>query len=265
MKKVGIILMALVLLGTPAVLFAQQQDQQPPAPEGEQAQQPPPAQQDEQAQPQQGEQAAQAPPAEQARPQLAPPFVALTTMIGMPISAGGSDNAGSVQDAWLTGEGMVSHIVANLQNVPGVNPGAYLLDPQTITMQDSRLTLNLTGEPLRSAEGAKGAGVVAQDSVRASQLVSFNLVNEQGQNIGSIEDVVINAETGEIAYVAVNFSGILGAGEKLFAVPYSEVWYSLGRSTVTIYNINQQALEANPGFDRENWPEQANPDWNRAA
>jgi sporulation protein YlmC with PRC-barrel domain len=100
------------------------------------------------------------------------------------------------------------------------------------------------------------------DSIQASSLLQFNLLNDQGQNIGTIQDIVLNLQSGEVSYVAVNFSSLLGAGEKVFAVPYDDIWYNLNDRTVTIYNINASALEQKAGISQDNWPETADPNWN---
>ncbi len=268
MKKVSILFAALALLAAPVILSAQeeQQDQQQAqdqagqqAAQGEQPQQAETGEQGAQA----AQQAAPAGQPGQPRPDLAQPFVAVTTMVGMPISAGGNDNAGTAQDAYFSSDGKLLRVVANLQNVPNVTAGNYLLAPDMLSMEADKLVFNMTEEPLQRVEGAKSAGIIPQDAVRASQLLQFNLVNQQGQNIGTIEDIVVDMQSGDVAYAAINFTGILGAGEKTFAVPYSDIWYNLDRQTVTVYSINQQALEQNPGFDRNNWPESADQGWNR--
>ncbi len=259
MRKYWIVIAALLLLVTPMILFAQaaKQDQTQPA----QPAQTQPAQPAAQT----AQQGAASPAGQpgQPRPELAFPFVALTAMVGMPLSAAGTDNVGTVQDAYLTSDGRVAGVVAHLQNVPNVTAGSYILPPSTLAMQGDKLVLNLTSEPLQKAEGAKGSRAVPMDAVLASQLIQFNLVNNSGQNIGSVKDIVVNMQDAKVAYVAIDFTNVLGTGEKMFAIPYSDIWYSLGKQTVTIYNINQQALEKNPGIDPKNWPESADTTWNK--
>lgn len=253
MRKFGILLAAL-LLAAPLALFAQetqpaQEQAQPGTEQGTQTAQ-------------QGEASPAAQPG-QPRPELAFPFIALSTMVGMPLSAAGTDNAGTLQDAYLTSDGRLAGVVTHLQNVPNVAPGSYILAPTTLTMEGEKLVLNLTSDPLPKAEGAKGSRTVPMDAVLASQLMQFNLVGQTNQNIGTVEDIVVNMQDATVTYVAINFSGALGTGEKVFAVPYDEVWYNLNRQTVTIYNLNQQAMEQNSGIDPQNWPETADTSWNR--
>jgi sporulation protein YlmC with PRC-barrel domain len=269
----------MVLLVTiPLLIFAQQQDQPAqPQQQDQQAQPPaeqPPAEQPPAEQPPAEQPPAEQPPAEQpAQPPAGPqegragldsPLVAVSTMLQQPLVDSNGQQVGTAQDVWLSSDGMVSFVVADLQDVSGMPAGSYLVPPDALSMQDNRLTLNVGGQQFQSADGAKGAGTVPQDAIRVSELMEFNLVNEQGQNLGSIEDVVANMETGEVAYVAVNFGGFLGVGEKFFAVPFSEVWYNLDQDTVTIYNLNRQTLEQSEGFSTDDWPESPDPMWSQA-
>jgi sporulation protein YlmC with PRC-barrel domain len=113
------------------------------------------------------------------------------------------------------------------------------------------------------AQGIKAAGVVAIDSVLANDLVGYTLVNELGQRIGNIEDVVVNLDVDSVVYMALDFGEVLGVGERMIPVPFDDIWYHLSQQTVTIYDLNRQAIEQHDGFDTANWPQEADRDWNR--
>jgi hypothetical protein len=69
---------------------------------------------------------------------------------------------------------------------------------------------------------------------------------------------MLDLETGEIAYAVLSYGGILGVGEKLFAVP----WGALTLDTVNerfILNVEKAKLDVAPGFDSDNWPDRADP------
>jgi hypothetical protein len=55
--------------------------------------------------------------------------------------------------------------------------------------------------------------------VPASMLIDHNTVNKSREDLGTIEDLMIDLENDRIAYAVLSFGGLLGLGNKLFAVP----------------------------------------------
>src|SRR5919201_869381 len=56
---------------------------------------------------------------------------------------------------------------------------------------------------------------------RASKLIGADVENPSGQNLGDIKDIVLDPQTGQIAYAVLGFGGFLGMGEKYFAIPWT--------------------------------------------
>ncbi len=197
---------------------------------------------------------------------VADPYVAITSFAGQALTNNAGEQIGTLQDAFLTSDGQVSFLVASLQDAPGIPNGTYVIPVSDFEMAEGQVHLNVSaGASYQQAEGAKNAGVVAMDSVRASELLQYQLVSDQGQALGSIQDVVLNMQNGQVEYAAVSFDAILGAGDKMFAVPYADIWYNLNDQTVTLYNVNPQVLEQKEGFSQDNWPETGDPNWNTAS
>ena len=44
--------------------------------------------------------------------------------------------------------------------------------------------------------------------------------NSAGEDLGKIEEIMIDIPTGRVAYAVLSFGGFLGMGNKLFAVPW---------------------------------------------
>jgi sporulation protein YlmC with PRC-barrel domain len=96
--------------------------------------------------------------------------------------------------------------------------------------------------------------------VAASKLSGDRVRNSAGEDLGKIEEIMIDAATGQVAYAVLSFGGFLGIGDKLFAVP----WRSLTLNTRDhefILNVDRTLLEKAPGFDRNHWPDMADPSW----
>jgi sporulation protein YlmC with PRC-barrel domain len=70
---------------------------------------------------------------------------------------------------------------------------------------------------------------VAVTTFRASKLTGLHVRNHQGEKLGTIDDLVINLPTGKVGYATVGVGGVVGIGEKLFAIPFSEAMLGDGR------------------------------------
>lgn len=86
------------------------------------------------------------------------------------------------------------------------------------------------------------------------------VVNSAGENLGSIKDFMLNMETGTVEYAVLSFGGILGMGEKLFAVPFQALQLD-PENHQFVLDVDKERLKSAPGFDRNDWPDTANPEW----
>ncbi len=115
----------------------------------------------------------------------------------------------------------------------------------------------------RAAEPAQpNSKVLVAKTFQASKLMGLNVRNKQGEKLGSVNDLVINVENGKIAYVALSVGGILGVGDKLFAVPYSQLAFDHGKDEqFFVLDMPKEKLDAAPGFNQSDWPNFADPHW----
>jgi hypothetical protein len=91
----------------------------------------------------------------------------------------------------------------------------------------------------------------------ASSLAGDRVRNAAHENIGSIEEIMIDIPSGRVAYAVLSFGGFLGIGSKLFAIPWSALRLDEGEHEF-ILDIDRATLESAPGFDKHNWPDMAN-------
>ncbi len=91
----------------------------------------------------------------------------------------------------------------------------------------------------------------------ASQWMGQTIHNLQDEKLGELTDIVFDAVSGQIIYGVLSVGGLLGVGEKLFAVP----WSLLRRDGVDESHIRLDAsldrLKTAPGLDRDNLPDHA--------
>src|SRR6266545_4609381 len=57
----------------------------------------------------------------------------------------------------------------------------------------------------------------------ASTLTGDSVRNPAGEDLGKIEEIMIDVPTGRVAYAVLSFGGFLGLGDKLFAVPWGNL------------------------------------------
>jgi sporulation protein YlmC with PRC-barrel domain len=94
----------------------------------------------------------------------------------------------------------------------------------------------------------------------ASTLVGDKVVSEDNEPLGSIEELMIDLDRGCIAYAVLSFGGILGLGDKLFAIPWNALRVDAVEKRV-ILNVKKDKLEKAPGFDKDHWPNMASLEW----
>ncbi len=96
----------------------------------------------------------------------------------------------------------------------------------------------------------------------ASTLTGTGVVNHNGEDIGSIEDIMIDTSVGHIAYVVLSFGGIMGLGNKLFAIPWGAFAIDT-KNEKLILNVPKEKLEQAEGFDKDNWPDMDDLSWRK--
>jgi sporulation protein YlmC with PRC-barrel domain len=96
------------------------------------------------------------------------------------------------------------------------------------------------------------------NSIRASQLMGANIQNSKGESVGEISDVVLDAARGKVSYAAVTYGGLMGIGDKMFAVPWEAFRCVQDPDDADDYylvlDVTPEKLEGATGFDQDSWP-----------
>jgi sporulation protein YlmC with PRC-barrel domain len=92
----------------------------------------------------------------------------------------------------------------------------------------------------------------------ASTLSGDRVRNPDGEDLGKIDEIMIDLGSGRVAYVVLSFGGFLGIGDKLFAVPWSAFRVDQGEHEF-ILDTDSTTLQSAPGFDKDNWPDMSDP------
>lgn len=103
---------------------------------------------------------------------------------------------------------------------------------------------------------ARGAGPVV---VAADTLEGERVVNPRGEELGTVEEIMVDVQRGTVAYAVVS-CGLPGPGEKLLAIPWHALRLDAGRHCFVL-DVARERLREAPGFDRDHWPPMADDRW----
>ena len=108
-----------------------------------------------------------------------------------------------------------------------------------------------------ATEARETAGLIGSDKVEGTYVY-----DAKGEHIGSIERVMIEKVSGQVAYAVLQFGGFLGIGSKLFAVPFEALELDAENQRFVL-GTPREKLEQAPGFDKDQWPDFADPSFGR--
>jgi sporulation protein YlmC with PRC-barrel domain len=94
----------------------------------------------------------------------------------------------------------------------------------------------------------------------ASTLSGDRVVNAKREDIGKIDEIMIDIPMGRVAYAVLSFGGFLGMGDKLFAIPWNRLTLDEDNH-VFLLDVDRETLERAPGFDKNDWPDMADRSW----
>ena len=96
----------------------------------------------------------------------------------------------------------------------------------------------------------------------ASELIGLGVRNAEGDNLGEIQELIVDRENGDIHYAVVGAGGFLGIGERLILVPFAALDVDPRAQEVdqlVHLNVDQEVLTEAPNF--EDLPDVTVADW----
>jgi sporulation protein YlmC with PRC-barrel domain len=118
------------------------------------------------------------------------------------------------------------------------------------------------GQLLFADDTPSGAPAPEPTSAKVSDLLSLKVYGSADEAVGKVEDLVLDPSSGKIRYAVLSFGGILGIGDKYFAVPWNDLTLfhkgatSAGTQKELYYTIDvsKDTLKNAPGFNKNHWP-----------
>src|SRR5215510_6455012 len=121
--------------------------------------------------------------------------------------------------------------------------------PTTETAAGTSIVGDRTSDHGGPGPDGMGATTLAGDSVR----------NMAGEDLGKVEEIMLDVRRGRIAYAVLSFGGFLGMGSKLFAIPWSALTLD-ATDECFILGVPKERLENAPVSTRitgRRWPMRA--------
>jgi len=95
--------------------------------------------------------------------------------------------------------------------------------------------------------------------VAATMVCGATVNGRDGASLGTITDVMFDSDSGGIGYAVLAHGGVLGVGEKLFAVPWDRLRAHDDGTFAVDADANDLAVAG--GIDKDAWPVSAPLDW----
>lgn len=89
--------------------------------------------------------------------------------------------------------------------------------------------------------------------VKGSNLVGMDVQNAQKEDLGEVEDLLIDRNQGRVALAVLDLRA-LGMTDQLFGVPLEKLTIS-GEDQPLVLNVDRERLRSAPHFAQANWPE----------
>lgn len=106
---------------------------------------------------------------------------------------------------------------------------------------------------------------VGETAVRASEILDFNIESTEGEEVGEIEDIIVELDTGNVQYVVVELNDEIDNSEDFFGLQLSELNFTAENDAFVFDPANQSLLQNAPSFSQDEWDNQFNLELGEAA
>jgi sporulation protein YlmC with PRC-barrel domain len=91
-------------------------------------------------------------------------------------------------------------------------------------------------------------------------LTGHKVQNTAGEDLGKIDDLILDERSGHVLYAVLSIGGFLGIKSRLVAVPWKRLRLK-GNQKTFILSVDKETLRQAPYFDKEHWPDMSSPQW----
>ncbi len=216
--------------------------------------------------------------------QQASRYIRASKMIGMNVKNAEGENLGEIKDLIVdVANARVYYAVLEFGGFLGLGEKlfAYPVRAFRIAADLDDLVLNVDDAKLKAAPGFArdnwpdwatyrsdvdryhGATISlksmpGQKLRRASELIGKDVNDRSGNDVGEIEDIVVNMGNGRIQYAVLEFDRSWNLNDTLLAVPMRAFTYPGDRDEL-VMNVDKSRLDTKRVFDKNRWPDLNDP------
>lgn len=131
---------------------------------------------------------------------------------------------------------------------------------QNSQQSSGQMTQQNAGKTASGSGQDQGAAQQAIRDMRVSEMLGMEVTNAQDEELGNVQDLVIDVNNQQVHYVVLSHGGILGVGDKLFAYPI-RAFEPGAKAEQLVMNVPKERLENAPGIDKDQWPDWSKPEY----
>ncbi len=92
------------------------------------------------------------------------------------------------------------------------------------------------------------------DFLPVSHLKYYDVINDAGEDMGQVQEFILDMVADQLAYVVVAFGGTLGFTDKWIAMPFSILTWQPETHKLKL-DAPRSSLENAPGINKDDWPD----------
>jgi sporulation protein YlmC with PRC-barrel domain len=92
------------------------------------------------------------------------------------------------------------------------------------------------------------------DQISSDKVVGTNVYNNEGDKLGSVDDLIIDKHSGHVRYAVMEFGGFLGMGTDRYPLPWSMLKYDTEKEGYVV-PLDKRRLEDAPRYGEDEVPE----------
>lgn len=96
--------------------------------------------------------------------------------------------------------------------------------------------------------------------VSTKRLEAYDITNAEREDLGQVQNFMVDMVTGRVSLAIVAFGGVLGLTDKWLAIPFERLTWE-PENKKFILNVPREILEKAPGIDKRTWPDSVNTKW----
>lgn len=95
----------------------------------------------------------------------------------------------------------------------------------------------------------KGHGAIFSSEM----LIGARIENSHGEELGYLEELMVNPENGDVVYALLHLEGLSGSNNKHFAIPWQALFIENGSEPVVV-NVKKESIRSAWGMNKVVWP-----------